>query len=366
MKPNNRFSRQKNLTDFGSEGQNILQRSSVLIIGCGGLGSPVAMYLASAGVGRLGLVDPDRVDLSNLQRQIIFSEKDIRKEKVLVAQEKLMEMNSSAKVEAYLKKFSGDWALEIAKDFDLLIDCSDNFQTKYLLNDLALVLKKPFVQASVTGFEGRLMSYIPGKGPCFRCLYPNVPKTKIGNCQEEGVLGPTVGVIGSWQALESIKVLLNISGHDKFKILEDNLLAFDFLTNSQYSYQFPVRAECLCQMDSKKIPLGQDFESCDFKVDVECISWQESCLMPKVKYIDVREENELESGTIPGGIHWPLSCLLKNKFPDSIPTDSTLVVYCSKGIRSQQAVSLMKGKIDHVRIYSLLGGINAYSLRSIL
>ena len=207
-----RYLRHTLLPQVGEAGQEKLLGASVLIIGCGGLGSPAALYLAAAGVGKIGLVDPDRVESSNLQRQILFSEQQVDSPKVEAATQRLQELNPDLTIEQHPVRFTVDNALELAKPYDLILDGSDNFPTRYLTNDCAFFLKKPLIYGSIFQFDGQITVFDPRReGPCYRCLLPDAPAANaVPNCAEAGVLGALPGIIGSLQAMEALKVLLDI------------------------------------------------------------------------------------------------------------------------------------------------------------
>ncbi|MBU0672957.1 MAG: molybdopterin-synthase adenylyltransferase MoeB [Candidatus Margulisbacteria bacterium] len=206
-----RYSRQIILPHIGSKGQEKLLAARVLVIGLGGLGSPVAVYLARAGVGTLGLVDSEKVELSNLHRQIIYSSDDIGKEKALVAKEKLQRANPDVEVKEHVMRVSSDNILDVIRDYDIIVDGSDNFPARYLINDACVLAKKPMVHGGVFRFDGQAMVIKPGEGPCYRCVFPDPPPPgAIPSGQEAGVLGALAGVIGLIEATETLKLILGI------------------------------------------------------------------------------------------------------------------------------------------------------------
>jgi adenylyltransferase/sulfurtransferase len=223
-----RYERNILLKEIGEEGQQKLLSSSVLVVGVGGVGSPVAYYLAAAGVGRIGLIDPDQVSLSNLQRQILHSTADIRKKKVESAKEKLQQLNPDITIDAFSQRLEQGNARELVKDYDVVVDCADGLEPKYLLNDVCLELKKPFIYGGVRGFTGQLTTFLPGEGPCFRCLFPSDSVGIFIDAAEYGVLGVVPGVIGCLQAAEAIKILLGVGNLLTGRLLIFNALAMRF------------------------------------------------------------------------------------------------------------------------------------------
>jgi molybdopterin/thiamine biosynthesis adenylyltransferase len=230
-----RYSRHIILKEVGAAGQRKLLAGKVLIIGAGGLGAPAAMYLAAAGVGAIGIVDADVVDLSNLQRQIIHSTADVGKPKVQSAEETINAMNGDVSVFPYREMVTAANIGDIVrdKDYDFVIDGTDNFPAKFLINDACVLLKKPFSHAGIIRFQGQLMTYIPGKGPCYRCAFSEPPPAgAVPTCREAGVLGVLGGVIGSLQATEALKYLLGLGGLLNGRLLSYNALTMEFRTVS--------------------------------------------------------------------------------------------------------------------------------------
>jgi molybdopterin/thiamine biosynthesis adenylyltransferase/rhodanese-related sulfurtransferase len=247
-----RYARHTMLPEVGEKGQARLLRSKVLLLGAGGLGSPSAYYLAAAGVGTLGLVDDDVVDESNLQRQILHSTKRVGMPKVESAQKTLTELNPDVRVIPHQTRLMSDNVLEIIKDYDLIVDGADNFPTRYLLNDAALMLKKPVLHASIFRFEGQITTFLPFNGPCYRCLYPEPPPAgMVPSCNEAGVLGVLPGVIGVLQATEAVKILLDIG-----ETLSGRLLIYDALSTKFRELKLRRDPSCaVCSDPSKPIEL---------------------------------------------------------------------------------------------------------------
>ncbi len=237
-----RYSRQIILKEVGGRGQEKLSQGKVLVIGAGGLGSPVVLYLAAAGVGKIGIVDSDNVDLTNLQRQIIHFTDDIDRPKVESAKEKLLRLNPNVTVEIYKERVSDKNIVELIKDYDFVIDGTDNFPAKFLINDACVLMKKPFCHAGILRFSGQVMTWIEGSA-CYRCMFQELPpKGAIPSCSEAGILGPVAGIIGSVQAMEAIKYLLNIG-----ELLTNRFFIVDALTMNVRVVKFNKNDECtLC------------------------------------------------------------------------------------------------------------------------
>ncbi|MBI3287429.1 MAG: molybdopterin-synthase adenylyltransferase MoeB [Chloroflexi bacterium] len=235
-----RYSRHIILPQVGGVGQKKLLASKVLLIGAGGLGSPAGLYLAAAGVGTLGLVDYDAVDLSNLHRQILFTSEDIRRPKTEVAQEALRRVNPDVKVIPHQTVLTSENALEILRDYDVVINGSDNFPTRYLVNDACVFLKKPLVDASVLMFDAQLTTFDAQRGPCYRCLFPTPPPPgEVPSCQEAGVLGALTGAVGSLQAVEALKLRLGIG-----EPLIGRLLILDGLSMDIHFVRYAKNRDC--------------------------------------------------------------------------------------------------------------------------
>ena len=220
-----RYSRHIILKEVGAKGQKKLLNGSVLIIGAGGLGAPAALYLAAAGVGHIGIVDADEVDLSNLQRQVIHATADIGKAKVKSAKESMEAINPDVKVSTYRMFVDSTNVRELIREYDFIIDGTDNFPAKFLINDACVLEKKPFSHAGIIRFQGQLMTYVPGEGPCYRCVFKNPPpKDAVATCKQAGVIGAMAGTIGTLQAMEAIKYLIG-----KGDLLTGKLLTYDAL-----------------------------------------------------------------------------------------------------------------------------------------
>lgn len=252
-----RYSRHILLPEVGGIGQQKIMEARVLVVGAGGLGSPAAFYLGAAGVGTLGIVDHDRVDISNLQRQILHSTKDIGRLKTDSAQEKITALNPDVEIRAHCLKLSSENIMEIIKDYDVIIDGSDNFPTRYLINDASVLANKPVVHGSIFRFEGQATVFKPGEGPCYRCLFPMPPPPGlIPNCQEAGVLGVLPGLIGTIQAVETLKLILKVGD-----TLVGRLLLYDSLSMKFHEVVVKRDPNCLICGDEPTISQLIDYEA---------------------------------------------------------------------------------------------------------
>lgn len=238
-----RYSRQIILREIGYEGQDVLKKSRVLVVGAGGLGSPALLYLAASGIGTIGIVDFDTVTLSNLNRQIIHSEKRIGSKKILSAKQALLDLNSDTIVKTYDCRINENNVEDIVSEYDVVIDAADNFAARYLISDACFLKGVPAVEAGAVGFEGIVMTIIPEKTSCYRCLYPNIPKDgSVPNCSNTGIIGAAAGVIGSIQALEAIKLVLNKGAN-----ITNSVLIFNGLNMEFKKVKVPKRDNCaLC------------------------------------------------------------------------------------------------------------------------
>ncbi len=359
-----RYSRHLLIPAVGEAGQLRLKNASVLLIGTGALGSPAALYLAAAGVGRLGLVDADVVDASNLQRQILHGESWIGKPKLESAAAHLREVNPHVRVELHPVRFTPDNAMEIAKTYDILVDGSDNFPTRFLTNDTAFFLKKPLVYGAIHRFEGQTGVFAPHLGgPCYRCLLPNMPHAgSVPSCQEAGVLGVLPGIIGSLQALEAIKLILGIGSVPLGK-----LTCYDALGSSFRSLKLNRDPQCRLCGDRPDIHGVVNAETtaaatCDFTpTSMETITTSELRAILSENFegllIDVREPDEYAVAHIEGSRLIPLATLPGEL--ENLPVDGEILIHCKSGRRSARAVELL---LSHgfTRVKNVAGGIDAW------
>jgi len=349
-----RYARHLCLTEIGVEGQERLKASRVLVVGAGGLGCPAALYLAAAGVGTIGIVDSDRVELSNLQRQVLYRETDIGLNKAEVAATRLGELNAKIQVRAYCEALQVSNAKELIQGHDLVLDATDNFATRYLINDACFFLKRPSVFASVTRFEGRLSLFCSPEGPCYRCLFPQPPQEIVLNCAEEGILGAVAGVMGTLQALAALRTIIGLG-----QSLHQTLQIFDFLTMQSRNLTIAPNPDCpLCGTNPTIKTLESVIPYCANSPEISADKLR--ALLEREnesQLIDVREIAEYRQGSIPGAISVPLSRILSGEAP--LPTEKTLVVFCLSGQRSQKAAQTLVER-GFKSVFSLSKGLSSW------
>jgi adenylyltransferase/sulfurtransferase len=348
---NERYTRQTILKGFGEKGQQKLAQAKVLVVGAGGLGVPVLTYLNAMGVGAIGIVDNDIVSLSNLHRQVLYSESDLGKLKVNAAFEKLRAQNKNTDIVVFNTFLTTKNALEIIAKYDVVVDASDNFPTRYLVNDACVMLKKPFVYGALHGYEGQVSVFNYKGGPTYRCLFSNMPnENEVPNCNEHGVLGIIPGIIGNLQALEVIKVITGIG-----EVLSGKLLIFDGLQQSYQKIKFKLQSENL------KMAKLQDFyewnNPCEIAPTVEAKEIQK-LLIKKAQIIDVRTIEEFENYHLPNSVHIPLNQLKVNT--DKINFSLPVYILCQSGKRSEIACKNLREVYPESSLYSILGGLNQY------
>jgi len=346
----NRYSRQILMPEVGEQGQKRLNEASVLLIGLGGLGSPAALYLAAAGVGRLGLIDFDKVDVSNLHRQILYDTTQQGEPKTAAAEVRLRNLNPDVNLEVFNEKLTIENAKKIFDQFDIILDGADNFATRYLTNDAAFFSKKTLVSASVLGFEGQLTVFAPNS-LCYRCLYPEPPpQGLVPSCAEAGVLGVAPGLMGILQANEVLKIILNIGDSLKSKLLLVNLLSSEFT-----KLQIEKNPDCpLCGVKPSITELKEENFVCSTDVKIKEISMHELKQWSKTyQLLDVRETSEFTEGILNYTHHIPLQ-ELELKYHD-LSQETAVVVYCRSGGRSMKACTFLQSK--GYLVYNLTGGI---------
>lgn len=351
-----RYSRHLILPEFGPQGQKKLKSARVLCVGAGGLGSPAALYLAAAGVGKLGLVDFDEVDVSNLQRQILHSTADVGRPKLDSARDRLRGLNPEIEVVTHPMRLNRGNVLELFAEYDVILDGTDNYATRYLINDACVILGKPNVSASVFRFEGQVSIFAAAGGPCYRCLYPEPPPAGlVPSCGEGGVLGIVPGVIGTLQATEAIKLLAGIG-----EPLKGRLLLFDALDMRFRELKVRKNPECPVCGPAPSIRELVDYERfCGASAPKQV--WElepvEAQARAGALLLDVREPGERLVNRLPGDVSIPFSDL-KTRYTE-LQADRDIIAYCKVGRRSARAVEFLQ-KVGFENVYNLKGGIDAW------
>lgn len=338
------YNRHLILNEIGAEGQLKLKKAKVLVIGAGGLGCPVLQYLTAAGVGTIGIIDDDVVDQSNLQRQILYTVDDIGASKAETAAKRLSRLNPFVHFKVYQEKLTKENAILVFSNYDIIVDGSDNFSTRYLANDAAVITNKPLVYGAIFKFEGQVSVFNYKGSGTYRCLYPTPPKpNEAPNCSEIGVLGVLPGIIGSLQANETIKIICGIG-----VVLANKLLVYDSLKMNQMVLRY--------EKDSKTnvTALETDYDFfCEILFNEEISLEELQKNKEKYNLLDVREIEEREAYHI-GGQHIPLGELLQRL--DEVPHNKDLVVYCQSGVRSAKAIELLSNHHFKAKTFNLKGG----------
>ena len=346
-----RYSRHLIIPDVAMAGQQRLMNAKVLCVGAGGLGSPALMYLAAAGVGTLGIVEFDTVDESNLQRQIIHGQSDIGKSKAISAKEKIAEINPNVNVVVHEVRLDTDNVMEIFSQYDLIVDGTDNFATRYLVNDACVLLKKPYVWGSIYRFDGQASVFWAEYGPCYRCLYPEPPPPgMVPSCAEGGVLGVLCASIGSIQTTEAIKLITGIG-----EPLIGQLMIYDALEMSYRKIKVRKDPKCpLCSEKPSQTELLADYEAfCGVLSDAAEVAVKDSTIsVTELKnkidkkenflLIDVREPSEFEIVRIPGSVLIPKQGFLDGSALAGLPQDKPIILHCKSGVRSAECLAILK------------------------
>ena len=360
-----RYSRQMILSQVGKQGQERLLAARVLVVGLGGLGCPSALYLAAAGVGQLGLLDFDVVDASNLQRQVLYTTQDVGQPKASIAARRLKSLNPDVSITEYNQRLTADNAIQIISDYDVILDGTDNFPTRYLVNDACVLAKKTNVYGSILRFDGQVSVLGHEDGPCYRCLFPIPPHPgDIPKCAEAGVLGVLPGLIGTTQATEAIKLILGIG-----EPLIGRLLLLDALGLNWRSMQ--VQRHPNCPICSKHATINQ-LEEIDFSCESDSESDQEILSLTPAEIgqrigqspddfvlLDVREVFETEISPIPSAVNIPLGQLEDQVKDVQAWHDKTIIVFCQKGMRSLKAIQLLQTKGIN-NLLNMHGGIDRW------
>lgn len=357
----NRYQKHLLLPQIGQEGQLKLKNAKVLVIGAGGLGCPVLLYLAAAGVGKLGIMDADSVDLSNLQRQVLYKVEDIGSPKATTAASRLQKLNDTIEYEAVKQNFKAENAESFVKNYDIVVDCTDNFTARYLINDFCVKFNKPFVYGAIHQFEGQVsvFNYTDASGnlgPTYRCLFPEQPsELEIPNCATIGVLGVLPGMLGMYQANEVIKMITGIG-----TVLSGQLLMLDLLENTSQKIKVKRRkdAEEMIFPEGEKQNKNTDNQVINSTITVEELSEK---IQNKEDFflLDVRNLNEYEICRIEGAVLIPMSNIPTNV--KHIPRDKTVVVYCHHGFRSASVIDYLSQNHGFSNLQNLTGGINAWA-----
>jgi len=364
-----RYSRHLIMPEVGMDGQEKIKKASILLIGCGGLGSPLSMYLAAAGIGRLGLVDFDLTDFTNLQRQVAFGTQDVGRPKVDATKDRIKQINPNVEVTTYRTKLTADNVMDIFKEYDIIIDGTDNFPTRYLVNDACVFLKKPNVYGSIFRFEGQATVFWAEKGPCYRCLYPEPPPPgMVPSCAEGGVLGILPGTIGLIQATEAVKLILG-----KGDPLTGRLLLYNAMDMKFREVKLQKDPECpVCSANPSitklidyeqfcGIGLGQEEATVDTNGIPEITVQQLKAKIDKKEkftLVDVREPHEYQIGKIPGSRLIPLGEIAVRAA--ELDTADEIILQCRSGGRSAKALQTLSG-MGFKRLKNLRGGILAWS-----
>ena len=353
-----RFDRQIRLPEFGQNGQEKLRRAKVLVVGAGGLGCPAIQYLAATGIGSMGIVDFDTVEESNLHRQILYGVNDLGEKKALVAANKIQNQHPFSKMIPHPVRLTPENAVETIQDYDLVIDGSDNFATRYLVNDACVLTNKPLVFGSIYKYQAQIAVFNYNDGPTYRCLYPTPPAPDtVPNCEEAGVLGILPGIVGSYMANEAIKMIAGIG-----ETLSGKLLILDILTLEQNIISVPAIKEN--QQLEQIIPVEGSGINCSFnETELKEITAHE--LKEKldrkdsIQIIDVRDPAEYALCNI-GGKLIPLDQIIKES--EHISMEKEVVVHCHHGMRSKQAIVKLMTEKGYTNLINLKGGIHAWAM----
>jgi adenylyltransferase/sulfurtransferase len=352
-----RYQRHLALPGFGRAAQERLKAGKVLVVGAGGLGCPALLYLAAAGVGHIVVVDSDSVEASNLQRQVLYTEEDVGRPKAEVAAQRLRAQNSFVEVVAVTERLRRDNALELVGASDVVIDGSDNFATRYLVNDACVMADRPFVYGAIQGFDGQLSVFNWRDGPTYRCLFPTPPPAgQAPNCAEAGVLGILPGIVGTWQAGEAIKILSGVG-----EPLSGKLLLWNALTMNVQTVRLAAEPN---SRPIRELPADGDVEACSGDAwEIDAGELRSLLRADSVQLLDVREDWERQEDAILPSLHVPLGRLedaAENGLIASLRADLPTVVYCAAGVRSLVAAAILRESFGLHTARSLRGGMHAW------
>ena len=357
----NRYNRHIILSEIGQEGQDKISNAKVLVIGAGGLGCPILQYLTAAGIGTIGIIDFDVVELSNLQRQILYGTSSLGKNKAIAAKARLEDLNNNISIITYPEALTYQNAIKLFNQYDIIVDGSDNFETRYLVNDACVITNKPLVFGAIYKFEGQVSVFNHNNGPSYRCLFPTPPKKgTVPNCSEIGVLGVLPGIVGSMQANEVLKIILEIG-----YILSGKLLCYNALTAQTSTLKIARNETNIQSVIKEKKQFQNKIMKMNCEIDNLTISTKDIILEENIQFIDVREANEL-----PKVKHITITYIPLNQLKDNlnkIDSGKKKILFCQSGIRSKKALSILKNA--HIKnCFSLKEGaiaLNNYTKTSL-
>lgn len=357
-----RYQKHLNLPEIGPAGQLKLKNARVLVVGAGGLGCPVLLYLTAAGVGTIGIIDPDVVDLSNLQRQVLYTTDEVGKPKAKMAASHLNRLNPDLSFDTHTTALESNNARSIIDAYDIVVDCTDNFKVRYLVNDVCVTLGKPFVYGAIHRFEGQVAVFNADlgtgrRGPTYRCLFPEYPNDiEIPNCSDTGVLGVLPGVIGTYQASEVIKLITGIG-----QPLTEHLLMVDLLAVSQQKIKTKRRADAdeLARQGLAPATTQPNLGEAGLQKMTAQELADRLARGENVFLLDVRERPEYDLCHLEGAVLIPVGMIPNNR--KRIPTDRPVVVYCHHGIRSANVIQYLYAQDGLTNLYNLDGGIHAWA-----
>lgn len=359
-----RYSRQTILPEIGEAGQLALSEARILCVGAGGLGCPALLYLAAAGVGHIGIIDDDRVEDSNLQRQVLYTHDQIGMNKAVAARAHLIARNPDISVTAYEERLSADNCERLFSAHDIIIDGTDNFDSKFLINDAAVKFNKPWVYAAILGFDGQVSVFTTDEqSPCFRCLFPHTPRNHVANCAEAGVIGSVAGMMGTVQALEVIKLIVN---NDDLPSIAGNLWTIDTKSFTANTITLPRDPDCtVCSHPKESISLMNPTSStfCSSSNEIDLDQMQDRLKAnPDAILLDVREQNEWDAGHVDGAQLLPLSALSNGAQAD-FAKDAEVIIYCKAGRRSLSALQILQAQ-GFENLVSVAPGYDGWALKN--